>query len=126
MPFLREARDRFARPGRRVPVAGEPTWTEWVEQNLGVTVRRVQQLLREPTEPGEIISPGPKRPHKLGKGDWRGLLKTTERRMTQVFGPLKGQRELAAAIRKFSQGIADGYAQPRGKIVVSVSVEGGG
>jgi DNA (cytosine-5)-methyltransferase 1 len=29
-PFLREARDRFAQPGRRVPVLGNPTWTEWV------------------------------------------------------------------------------------------------
>src|SRR5271169_5593166 len=28
LPYLREARDRFAQPGRRVPVPGTPTWTE--------------------------------------------------------------------------------------------------
>ena len=33
VPYLREARDRFAQPGRRVPVPGNPTWTEWVEAN---------------------------------------------------------------------------------------------
>jgi hypothetical protein len=27
IPYLREARDRFSQPGRRVPVAGNPTWT---------------------------------------------------------------------------------------------------
>ena len=82
-------------------------------------------MLRAGTEPGENYSPGPKRPHKLGKGDWRGLLKATESSISRVFGPLEDQGELAAAIRKFAQGIADLYARPRGKIVVSVSVEGG-
>jgi hypothetical protein len=45
IPYIREARDRFAQPGRRVPVPGNPTWTEWVERYLGVGIRRVQQLL---------------------------------------------------------------------------------
>jgi hypothetical protein len=123
-PYLREARDRFAQPGRRVPVPGNPTWTEWVEQNLGVTVRRVQQLLSEPAEPNEIISPGPKhRMRKLRAGDWHGLLKATERRNAQVFGSVEDPKRLAGTIRDFAQGIADQYARPGGKLVVSVSVE---
>ena len=60
VPYLREAHDRFSQPGRRVPVPGNPTWTEWVQANLHVTVRRVQQLLSEGAEPREIISLGPK------------------------------------------------------------------
>jgi hypothetical protein len=66
IPYLREARNRFAQPGGRVPVPGNPTWTEWVNNNQHVTVRRVQQLLSEGEEPREIISPSPKgRPRKL-------------------------------------------------------------
>jgi len=42
IPYVREARNRFAQPGRRVPVPGNPTWTEWVQTNLHATVRRVQ------------------------------------------------------------------------------------
>jgi len=123
VPYLREARERFAQPGRRVPVPGNPTWTEWVNRNLGVTVRRVQQLLGEATEPSEIISRGPKEPRRLGKGDWRGLFKATESRMSRVFGPLEDQKELAEAVRKFAQGIADRFAERRGNLVVSVSVK---
>ncbi len=121
-PYLREARDRFSQPGRRVPVPGNPTWTEWVETNLHVTVRRVQQLLRETTEPGEIISRGPKRPRKLRTGDWRRLLKVSENRLAQVFGALEDEKELAGAIRGFAQGIADRFGE-NGSLVVSVSVK---
>ena len=119
-PYLREARDRFAQPGRRVPVEGNPTWTDWVETNLGVTVRRVQQLLSEATEPHEIISPGPKRPRKLRTGDWRRLLKVSENKLAQVFGPLEGEKELAGAIQGFAQGIADRFGE-NGRLLVSVS-----
>ena len=122
-PYLREARDRFSQPGRRVPVPGNPTWTEWVEANLGVTVRRVQQLLSEATEPGEIISRGPKRPLKLRSGEWRRLLKVSENRLARVFAPLKDEKELAAAIRGFAQGIADRYGEREGSLLVSVSVK---
>jgi hypothetical protein len=48
IPYLREARRRWAQPGRRVPVPGRPCWTEWITQNLHVTPRRVQQLLNQP------------------------------------------------------------------------------
>jgi hypothetical protein len=52
IPYICEARDRFAQPGRRVPVPGNPTWTEWVERHLGVGIRRVQQLLAAEKEGG--------------------------------------------------------------------------
>ena len=122
IPYLREARHRFAQPGRRVPVPGNPTWTEWVQTNLHVTVRRVQQLLSEGAEPREIISPSSKQP-KLRTGDWRGLLKATERRNAQVFGSVEDPKRLAVAIRKFAQGIADRYSQPGGRLAVSVSLK---
>jgi hypothetical protein len=121
-PFLREARDRFAQPGRRVPVPGNPTWTEWVEANLNVTMRRVQQLLSEGAEPRETISPSSKQ-RKLHTGDWSGLLKATERRTAQVFGSVEDPKRLAGTIRDFAQGIADRHARPGGKLVVSVSVK---
>jgi hypothetical protein len=48
LPYLQEARSRFAKPGRRLPVAGHPTWTQWVKANLGVDVRTVQRWLAAP------------------------------------------------------------------------------
>ena len=125
-PYLREARDRFAQPGRRVPVPGSPTWTEWVETNLHRTVRRVQQLLSEGTKPRETDfarSKIKRQARKLRSGDWRGLLKATERRTAQVFGSAEDPKRLAGTIRDFAQGIADRYAQPGGKLVVSVSLK---
>jgi DNA (cytosine-5)-methyltransferase 1 len=122
VPYLREARERFAKPGRRVPVMGNPTWTEWVEQNLGVTIRTVQRLLREETEPHDKMSEGQK-PPKLDKGDWRSLLKVTEGRTAQVFGPIEDQRELAGAIRKFAQAIADRFSERDVRLLISVSVK---
>ncbi len=124
IPYLREARRRWAQPGRQVPVPGRPCWTEWIEQNLHVTPRRVQQLLREPSE---ISSQGQKTlavvPPKLRAGDWRRLLKVTESRMAQVFGPLEDQHELAGAIRKFAQAIADRFVERKSRLLVSVSVK---
>jgi len=123
IPYLREARDRFAQPGRRVPVPGNPTWTEWVQTNLHVTVRRVQQLLSEGARPSEIdFAKSKRRPRKLRAGDWRGLLKATERRAAQVFGSAEDPKQLAATIRSYAQGIADQYARPGGRLVVSVSL----
>jgi hypothetical protein len=52
IPYICEARDRFAQPGRRVPVPGNPTWTEWVERHLGVGIRRIQQLIAAEKEGG--------------------------------------------------------------------------
>lgn len=125
IPYLREARDRFAQPGRRVPVPGNPTWTEWVQTNLHVTVRRVQQLLSAGAGPRETDFARSKTKHrrKLGSGDWRGLLKATERRTSQVFRSVEDPEWLAGAIRDFAQGLADRYTQPGGKLVVSVSVK---
>ena len=124
IPYLREARRRWAQPGRQVPVPGRPCWTEWIERNLHVTPRRVQQLLREPSE---ISSQGQKTlvvvPPKLRTGDWRRLLKVTESRMAQVFGRLEDQRELAGAIRKFAQAIADRFVERDSRLLVSVSVK---
>jgi hypothetical protein len=40
-----------------------------------------------------------------------------------VFGSVEDPKQLAGAIRNFAQGIADRYAQPSGKLVVSVSVK---
>jgi hypothetical protein len=48
LPYLRQARDRFAKPGQRLPVSGNPTWTQWVTENLGVSIRTVQRALEEP------------------------------------------------------------------------------
>ena len=106
-----------------MPVPGNPTWTEWVETNLNVTVRRVQQILSEGARPSEIISRGPKRPRKLRTGDWRRLLKVSENRLARVFGPLEGEKELAGAIRGFAQGIADRFGEREGRLTVSVSVK---
>lgn len=49
--YLREARNRFAHPGR-VPIAGRPTFSEWVKQNLGISDRHVRRLLAtaDPTQ----------------------------------------------------------------------------
>jgi hypothetical protein len=48
LPYLLDARRRFAKPGQRLPVEGEPTWTQWVKTNLRVDVRTVQRWLTAP------------------------------------------------------------------------------
>jgi hypothetical protein len=45
IPYLREARDRYAHPGRRVPVPGQPTFAQWIRQNIGLSDRHVRRLL---------------------------------------------------------------------------------
>ena len=50
-PYILEARDRFKQKSRRVPVEGNPTWTEFVKQTFGVTVRYVRLLLQEHSRP---------------------------------------------------------------------------
>lgn len=120
IPFLREARRRWAQPGRRVPVPGRPTWTQWITQNLHVTPRRVQQLLREPCE---ISSQGQKATPRLGKGDWQRLFKLTEKQMAKVFGPLESGDRFAEAIQQFAQAVADRFGERHGKVAVSVAIE---
>jgi hypothetical protein len=51
--YIREARERFSHPGRRVPVPGQPTFTEWIRQNLGISDRHVRRLLAGPKEPAD-------------------------------------------------------------------------
>jgi hypothetical protein len=64
VPYLREARARFAHPGRRVPVAGQPTFGEWIRKNLAFSDRHVRRLLaaaKEPTDcSGEELEEIPK------------------------------------------------------------------
>lgn len=120
IPFLREARRRWAQPGRRVPVPGRPSWTEWITQNLHVTPRRVQQLLNEPSE---IPSQGQKAPRRLGKGDWHALFKLTEKQMAMVFGPLESGERFAETIQQFAQAVADRFGERHGQLEVSVAIE---
>lgn len=51
--YIREARERFSHPGRRAPVPGRPTFTEWIRQNLGISDRHVRRLLAGPKEPAD-------------------------------------------------------------------------
>ncbi len=120
IPFLREARRRWAQPGRRVPVPGRPCWTEWITQNLHVTPRRVQQLLNEPSE---VSSRGQKSQGRLSKGDWRALFKITEKQMAKVFGPLETSDRFAESIQQFAQAVADRFGERHGRVEVSVAVE---
>jgi len=52
LAYIREARNRFAQPGRRVPIAGQPTFTQWIKENLGISDRHVRRLLAaaDPTQ----------------------------------------------------------------------------
>jgi hypothetical protein len=120
IPYLREARRRWAQPGRRVPVPGRPSWTEWITQNLHVTPRRVRQLL---SEPAEVSAASPKAPRRLLTGDWRALFKLTENQMAKVFGPLESGERFAEAIQAFAQAVADRFGERHGKVEVSVAVE---
>jgi hypothetical protein len=45
LPYLREARRRFSQRGRRVPIKGRPTFGEFCEKELGISIRQVQKLL---------------------------------------------------------------------------------
>jgi len=119
IPFLREARRRWAQPGRQVPVPGRPCWTEWISQNLHVSPRRVQQLLAEPSE---ISSQGLKAPPRLSKGDWRALFKATEKQMAKVFGPLESGERFADAVQEYAQAVADRFGERHGRVQVSVAV----
>lgn len=119
IPYLREARRRWAQPGRQVPVPGRPCWSEWIKQNLHVSPRRVQQLL---SEPSEISSRGRRAPPRLSKGDWRALFKLTESQMTRVFGPLETGEQFTEAIQSFAQAVADRFGERHGRVEVSVAV----
>jgi hypothetical protein len=60
----REVRERFAHPGRRIPIPGRPTFTQWIRQNLGISDRHVRRLLAGPKKyadrsPDAAMEPGP-------------------------------------------------------------------
>jgi hypothetical protein len=55
LAYIREARNRFAQPGRRVPVAGQPTFTQWIKENLGISDRHVRRLLAAPDDPTQKL-----------------------------------------------------------------------
>jgi hypothetical protein len=44
-PLVMVLRDEFSQPGRRIPIQGRPTWTEFVRSTFGFSVRYMQQLL---------------------------------------------------------------------------------
>ena len=46
-PIIEVCRDELSQPGRRVPIEGKPTWTEFIHETLGFTARRMQQLLSD-------------------------------------------------------------------------------
>ena len=55
LAYLREARNRFAQPGRRVPIAGRPTFTQWIKENLGISDRHVRRLLARNDDPTQKL-----------------------------------------------------------------------
>jgi hypothetical protein len=55
LAYIREARNRFAQPGRRVPIAGRPTFTQWIKENLGISDRHVRRLLAGPADPTQKL-----------------------------------------------------------------------
>jgi hypothetical protein len=55
LAYIREARNRFAQPGRRVPIAGRPTFTQWIKENLGISDRHVRRLLAGPDDPTQKL-----------------------------------------------------------------------
>lgn len=75
VPYLREARDRYAQPGRRFPLPGQPSFSEWVRQTLGISPRHVRRLLaaeRESTDrsPEAALEQTPK-PAKRNEALWQ-------------------------------------------------------
>jgi hypothetical protein len=52
-PYLLEAHSRFSQQGRRTPIPGFPSWSEWVRINLHVHIRTAQRWLAPPKEETE-------------------------------------------------------------------------
>jgi hypothetical protein len=47
LPYLLDAYRRFSQPGRRVPVKGRPTLTEFCQRVLGINIRTLQRWVAE-------------------------------------------------------------------------------
>jgi len=60
---------------------------------------------------------------EFGQFHGESLASRVQRRWLLVFGPLDDEKELAGAIRKFAQAIADRYGRQSGRIIVSVSLK---
>jgi hypothetical protein len=56
LPYLAEARERFTKQGRRLPVSGQPSWSEWISDNIGISDRHVRRLLAAYREQSETSS----------------------------------------------------------------------
>jgi hypothetical protein len=46
-PWLAEARRRYSQPGRRVPVPGRPSFTEWIHLHTGYSDRYIRMILSD-------------------------------------------------------------------------------
>jgi hypothetical protein len=62
-PLIEVCRDELSQPGRRVPVEGKPSWTEFITTTFGFSARRMQQLLADSNLPRTSPKP-PGRPEK--------------------------------------------------------------
>jgi hypothetical protein len=47
-PYLLEAHARFSQLGRRTPIRGFPSWSEWVRIELHVHIRTAQRCISKP------------------------------------------------------------------------------
>lgn len=132
LAYIREAHERFAHPGRRVPVPAQPAFTEWIRRNLGISDRHVRRLLAAAKKtcdriPKDEMEQTPKQ-QKRDEVVWQagrmahaalGLGQTDERdpsglkrksallAMAQEFLNLAGRKHISVIVRlkNFSRGI---------------------
>lgn len=64
-PYLLEAHSRFSQQGRRNPIPGFPSWSEWVRIELHVNIRTVQRWLAPPKEETETKKAKVKQPRNV-------------------------------------------------------------
>lgn len=69
LPLLEACRDELSQPGRRVPLDGRPTWTEFVTTTFGFSVRRMQQLLSDGNQSPRSSQPATRRDKRRSGSD---------------------------------------------------------